>query len=585
MKINEKPARIALVLACAAMVAAAALPGVAAEVDLSSPRATFDTFLTAMGDVAKGDEAAWDDAVTCLDLSGYPQTVREDVGRKLALDLKTYLDKTEYVQLEELPTELERDVYVWRRSRIGDISLARQPDDSWLFSKSTVEILDDLEQSVRGKDVVEGVTAPPPPATFADTIRSRIPSRLSERGMWLENWQWIALGLLAILGVIVERLVRFVITVWIRRLLGARRDLLDPGLVLKFERPVGIVSMGLVWLVLVPPLDLPAAALGILLVAIRVVLAAGGIWAGYRLIDLVAGFFASLASETESKLDDLLVPMIRRALKVVLVAFGLVFIAQNLNVNVTSLLTGLGLGGLAVALAAKDTLENVFGSVTVLADRPFQIGDWVVMDDGIEGTVVDVGFRSTRIRTFYDSVITVPNSRLIAASVDNLGCRRYRRIKTHLGVEYSTPPDKIEAFCEAIRELIRTHPYTRKDYYNVYFHEYGDSSLKILVYLFVETPDWSTELRERHRIFVDILRIAERLGVGFAFPTQTLHLASVPDGALGVRAVKPEREALDDDDVAQLGRTVARDVFSEWGEDTQPPVDFTDPGRIRPGRG
>jgi MscS family membrane protein len=578
--------RALLVLAAAASVLALLWsPAPAFEEDRSSPRATFDTFLTGMNEIAAGNEEPWPEVLACLDLSGYPATVRSELGRKLAIELKTYLDKTELIDLQTIPVDLDREVYVWRRSRAGEVSLSRQPDGSWRFSETTLESLDSLVRSVRGQQFVEGVTEPPAPNTFAAWVRERLPEKLTEAGLWLENWQWIALGLVALLGVIAERLVRFVLAVWIRRLLGKRSDKLDPSLALKFERPAGIAGMGFVWLMLVPPLDVPTAALGVLLVAIRVVIVAGGIWAGYRLIDLVAGYLASLAAETESRFDDLLVPMVRRAAKIVLVAFGLVFVAQNLNVNVTSLLTGLGLGGLAVALAAKDTLENVFGSVTVLTDRPFQIGDWVKLDESIEGTVVDVGFRSTRIRTFYDSLITVPNSRLIAASVDNLGVRKYRRIMTELGIEYGTPPDKIEAFCEGIRELVRTHPYTRKDYYNVYLTGFGDFSLKILVYLFVATPDWTTELREKHRFYVDIIRLAERIGVRFAFPTQTLHLASVPDGALGVRAQPPAKETLDDADVAQLGRGVARDVLAGWGDRQQPPVDFDDPDRIRPGRG
>lgn len=568
-----------------ALLVAGVFGTLAMEADLGSPRGTFDTFLTGMNRIAEGDEEVWPEVLSCLDLSGYPSTVRDELGRRLARQLKTYLDRTELIDLKAIPMDPEETVYVWRRTRAGEVSLVELPSGEWVFSGTTLSSLDALVRSVRGRDVVEGVQTTVAPDTFAAAVRDRLPEGLQEQGLLLENWQWIALGLIALIGVLAERGVRFVLAVWIRRLLGKRSDKLDPSLALKFERPVGIVAMGFVWSLTVPPLDLPTSALGVLLVAVRVVMVAGAIWAGYRLIDLVAGYLASLAAETESRFDDLLVPMIRRAAKIVLIAFGVVFIAQNLNVNVTSLLTGLGLGGLAVALAAKDTLENVFGSVTVLTDRPFQIGDWVVLDGDLEGTVIDVGFRSTRIRTFYDSVISVPNSRLIGASVDNLGVRTYRRISTEIGIEYGTPPDRIEAFCEGIRELIRSHPYTRKDYYNVYLSGFGDFSLNILVYLFVQTPDWTTELREKHRIFVDVIRLAERIGVRFAFPTQTLHLASAPEGAFGTRPSEPARETLDDTDVAQLGRSAARDVFGGWGGGRQQPVDFSDPDRIRPGRG
>ena len=325
-------------------------------------------------------------------------------------------------------------------------------------------------------------------------------------------------------------------------------------------------------------------------------MAAAGVWGAYRLVDLLAAHFTALAQRTESRVDDILVPLVRRGLKIVVAAFGLLFIAQNLNIDVTSLLAGLGLGGLAFALAAKDTVENLFGSVTVLVDRPFHIGDWVVIGD-VEGTVEEIGFRSTRIRTFYNSVITVPNSTLVHSSVDNLGVRSFRRVKCMISIQYDTPPDRIEAFCEGIRELIRKHPYTRKDYYLVYFNEFADSALNILLYAFHQTPDWPTELRERHRLFVDIVRLAQRLSVEFAFPTRTLHLASAPPemriGQGGGEAT-PAREAGVDtsaafefdghEDAIRLGRAEAQTIIEQMRSgERQAPVDFGDPDRIRPG--
>ena len=109
------------------------------------------------------------------------------------------------------------------------------------------------------------------------------------------------------------------------------------------------------------------------------------------------------------------------------------------------------------------------------------------------------------------------------AVVDNYGRRKYRRWSTHLNIAYHTTPEQIDAFCEGIREIIRLHPYTRKDYYQVWMHKFGPHSLDILLYVFFETPDWNTELRERHRLSLDIMRLADRLNVEFAFPTQTIH--------------------------------------------------------------
>jgi len=270
------------------------------------------------------------------------------------------------------------------------------------------------------------------------------------------------------------------------------------------------------------------------------------------------------AELSEGKLDDALVPLIPKTLKIFITVAGFVFIANNLNMDVTGLLAGLGLGGLAFALAAKDMVQNLFGSVTVLMDRTFTVGDWVVVDD-VEGSVERIGFRSTRIRTFYNSLVTVPNSRFITASVDNMGARRYRRLSCKLSLTYDTPPDRIEAFCEGVRELVRQHPYMRKDYYQVYLNELAASSLDVLLYVFWATPDWNTELRERHRLLLDILRLASRLGVEFAFPTQTIHMKSEETDALPEQEMPQER-------AFESGREAALGIIEETlGRGVRPP--------------
>jgi MscS family membrane protein len=150
-----------------------------------------------------------------------------------------------------------------------------------------------------------------------------------------------------------------------------------------------------------------------------------------------------------------------------------------------------------------------------------------------------------------------------------MGSRRYRRIKTTLTLTYDTPPAKVEAFCEGVRELIRTHPYTRKDYFHVYLNDFSASSIDVMLYCFVETPDWATELRERHRLLADILRLAESLQVEFAFPTQTLHMTQVD---LPTHSNTPPDVA----EAGELGRGAAHDIVREglapWDGGVPPPV-------------
>ena len=387
-----------------------------------------------------------------------------------------------------------------------------------------------------------------------------MPDWMRNKVFLLAHWQWIGLLALILLGFVASAIGSLVFFQIGRRMARLRGVELKAGR--KVGRPFGLVAMAAFWWAGLGFLLIPEPAYGIFILAIRFMLMVGVVLSVCRIVDWVSEVLAGLAETTESKFDDLLVPMVRKAMKVFVVALGIVWIADNMDMDVGALLAGLGIGGVALALAAKDTVSNFFGALTVLTDRPFEVGDWIIMGS-IEGTVVDVGFRSTRVRTFYDSLITFPNSMLITQSVDNLGRRQYRRFKTTLGVTYDTPPDRLEAFVEGIRELIRKHPYTRRDYYHVYFNGYGATSLDVLLYCFFTAPDWATELRERQRLLLDILRLSKQLGIEFAFPTRTLHMieAQQPTHA----DPQPVRGAWAE------GRDAAQKIIEEFTGSRKPP--------------
>jgi len=343
----------------------------------------------------------------------------------------------------------------------------------------------------------------------------------------IEFWQWIGLFSVIVIGLAVDVVARVVLG----HITGRQLKEASPGTHTKDDqnaasravRPLGLLAMGLVWLALIPWLVMPDLPESILRGAANVFVVLAGVWSGFRLTDLFGELAMRKAAATNTRIDDVLVPLLRKAIKIFLLVLGVFYGANALQINIAPLIASLGIGGLAFAFAAKDTIENFFGSVAVLLDQPFNIGDWIVIDD-VEGTVEEIGFRSTRVRTFYNSQVTVPNATLVRAKVDNYGRRKYRRWKTHLGLQYDTTPDQLIAFTEGIRELVRTHPYTRKDYYQVWMHQWSASSMDVLLYIFFEVPDWNTELRERERLFIDIVRLADTLGVQFAFPTQTVHL-------------------------------------------------------------
>jgi len=174
----------------------------------------------------------------------------------------------------------------------------------------------------------------------------------------------------------------------------------------------------------------------------------------------------------------------------------------------------------------------------------------------------------------------VPNSTLITAAVDNMGARTYRRLSCKFAIAYDTPPERIEAFCEGIREIVRQHPYTRKDSYHVYLNGFSASALEILIYVFWRTPEWGTELRERHRFLIDCLRLAKRLGVEFAYPTQTVHLKQAENG-LPDPQTGPFSPARSEGDAHTYGIEEARAIVAATtGLGTvPPPVTLTGTGR------
>ncbi|MEM6552602.1 MAG: mechanosensitive ion channel family protein [Planctomycetota bacterium] len=355
-------------------------------------------------------------------------------------------------------------------------------------------------------------------------IESALPDSLVDNELLgLMYWQWLAIMLFIFAGLALDLIVRVVLRVVAGRVAGQAFVEADAKEVRKTMRPIGLLVAAGFWMGVIGVTGIEGVAFEVINGALAVFASLAGIVSAWRLIDLVGSFLSFKAEATETKVDDVLVPLLRKTAKVFVVVLGVVFVARAVNVDIWPLVASLGIGSVAFAFAAKDTVENFFGSIAVLADRPFHVGDWVVID-GHEGIVEDIGFRSTRVRTFYNSQVTIPNSNLVRAVVDNYGRRRYRRWKTHLGVQYDTPPEKLSAFTEGIRELIRLHPYTRKDYYQVYCNEFGESAFKVLLYMFFEVPDWNTELRERDRLFRDIVRLADALGVQFAFPTQTLHV-------------------------------------------------------------
>jgi len=254
-------------------------------------------------------------------------------------------------------------------------------------------------------------------------------------------------------------------------------------------------------------------------------------WLGVRVIGEASALWATKASGTADTFDDQLVPIVRKTAKVALVLVGTVMVLQNMGYPVGSLLAGLGIGGVALAYASKDTVANFFGSLVIFVDRPFQIGDWVEIGD-VEGTVEEVDIRTTRIRTFSNSLITVPNSQMTISAIQNWSRMQKRRIKIDVGLSYDTTPDKMRAAVAAIRGIIEGDERFHHDFYLVTFHEMAESSLNIFCYFFTRTTDWADYMEIRQEFLLSVMDAMQELGLEIAFPTRTLHFAGAqPPGA------------------------------------------------------
>lgn len=563
-----------------------------------SPAATLDTFLMAVRD------GNFERAVSCFETVktntvsstnksratrlaeflkhlGYAPGVNQGIPNTAEENLKTFSLLPAPKQANQFVIQRSSDLMNFSDDR-GMITLTRVTDgdmQKWLFDTKTLsdqnmQVLQkaDLELIDSNPDLQKTVAS----ESLEGWILVNTPASLRKQFLFVMYWQWIALGVLIFLGFFIDLVFRLFfksfLRRWMNKAVSQLTDESDEEVLRRAVRACGILVATIIWRIGVDVLFLPMEVLEILLVATNIMLVLAAIFAGFKLTDFLGGIFIHRAKHTDNKLDDLIVPLITKSLKIVVVIIGFIYFAQAIDVKISPLLAGLGIGGIGFAFAAQNSIENFFGSVTVLLDRPFQVGDWVVIDN-VEGTVIAVGMRSSRVRTFYDSVVTLPNSILVNNQVNNYGMRAYRRWTTKLDLLYETTPEQVEAYCEGARQLIREHPYMRKDYYQVFLNEFGASGIQILVYVFWSAPDWQTELRERHRFMLDLMRLAKELEVSFAYPTQTVYLARSPRIPEMPEGLSPGQDKLHNE---KYGRETARKVTESapWLEKKPEPYVF-----------
>jgi len=265
------------------------------------------------------------------------------------------------------------------------------------------------------------------------------------------------------------------------------------------------------------------------------------VWFIFKLVSIVDFNLKKWAASTDSTIDDILAPIVGKTLRVFIVIIGGILVVQNLTgVKIGPLLASLGIGGIAVAFAAKDSIANFFGTLTILFDKPFQVGERIIIDN-YDGVVEDVGFRSTRIRTLTGHLVTIPNDRIVNSGLENIGKRPHIRWLTNITITYDTPPNKVEKAVSIINEILDNHEGMHPDFPpRVYFNGFNDWSLNIMVIAWYHPANYWDMQEWLQRTCLEILRRFNDEGIDFAFPSRTTYLANDDKRQLKLKMLEGE---------------------------------------------
>lgn len=474
-----------------------------------------------------------------------------------AIQLKQILDGMGlYVRLERLPLETSwqdstsgRDRYILFPYELPDVFVTLN-DGKWQYSLTTWEAIPRLHREVY--------------PLGSDRLINAFGKRGSKVFLGLFVWQW-----LGIVGMIVSLFLFYWVIFWallplIKRIFR-RIDFYQPGHaspLKSMDRYLTLWLMAQLAIKLIPILFLPATLNEWLIHGLRITSWVLLLFTFLRLLDLIFLFLKGRASLTETTTDEQILPILRKMAQIVVVIMVLIPILRLMEVNLTALIAGLSIGGLALALAAQDTVKNLISTAMIFVDHPYQLGDYIIAA-GVEGTVVEIGFRSTRIMMIDSSIITIPNTNIINDEITNLGVREFRLIQFMVGVIYSTPPEKIMAFIEGLRKMSSAHPLTQDERTFVYLHELNSSSIDIRFRAAITADDLRIEYIIREELVLGIIELAHALDISFAFPSQSVYLETTPERREEVRPLPADWQERSDKEVQRM--------LKIWSE-KEPPI-------------
>ncbi|HEY5913704.1 MAG TPA: mechanosensitive ion channel family protein [Verrucomicrobiae bacterium] len=398
----------------------------------------------------------------------------------------------------------------------------------------------------RAAEAVTNAPAAPVAPAAAETVERTWMTFGLDRLPWLHIsvlgnplWQYLASLIYIVLAFYISKLLDYVIQVQLRKWAAKTQTRFDDLMLDLLHGPVKIISFVIFLHVGLRVFAWPAWAAIFISNGLKLIVAGSLTYVAIKFVDLLMGLWQQRVEAThEGVLDLHLFPIIRKTLKIFVLVVSVLVTSQNLGMNVTGLLASLSIGGLAVGLAAQDTLSNLFGAVAIFADKPFRVGDRIQLDS-IDGTVEVIGLRSTRVRNLDGFLVTIPNKNMANANIINVSKRPNIKTVMNIGVTYDTPSQQIERAMQIINEIYRPHPKTAD--LLVGFNKFESSSLNILVVHWWNSTDYNEYLLGFQILNLELKRRFDAEGINFAFPSQTVYLRQ--DSQWRVAPAAPAAEA------------------------------------------
>lgn len=456
-------------------------------------------------------------------------------AEQIAVKIKQILDsKNLYVIISKLPKDslyadsTENGIYYLFPNQLPEINLKRI-DSKWYYSEETIEVVPALHRELY---------------PFGSAILlDYFPRMGTGRFLGIMVWQYLGFGIFILatflLYFLFSKLIDLILIGLAKTNLGDEH--VDKDSLHKIGKFISFIILIYLFTLFLPVLQFPIHVSRYLLLILDIFKYTFFVFLGLRIFDFVMIYLNKLASKTETQMDDQLLLILKRGVQIGIVIFGLITILNRVGINVTALIAGVSIGGLAIALAAQDSVKNLIGAFMVFLDRPFDVGDYIIAGS-VQGVVQEVGFRSTRLQASDTSIITMPNGKIADEVINNLGRRVYRRYRTQLGIKYDTSPEMIEMFVKGIEDILKLHPDTLDEKTEVHLNEFAASSLNIFIQTFFTVDSWSAEMREKQKIMIHIINLAQILGVEFAFPSQSVYIEKESSLSEGKSKDKLERE-------------------------------------------